>query len=182
MTSYLFLFGRTPELAFTELLALLPQSIRITPNVGYVEDEKETFDPSRFIHRLGGTVKIARIFDVLIKFNPTDIVRLLLASPGENEIVFGVSSYSSDIRITSSFLRQVKVELYSHGIKARYINSDEGRTLSSVVVEKQHVHFQHCPDSILFRDALDSPVAWHRRESNIRGTGEFRRWSGQVNI
>ncbi len=119
--AYLFVFGNAPELAEEELAAVYPN-----------------FD------LLGGTVKIAEIFD-------EPIIDKLTASkkPGQR-IIFGLSG---DATIVDA--KAIKAELEDRGFKARFILPRAGDVeLSSVVVTKQKV------DEIYLVGDLKAKTIW----------------------
>ncbi|MBI5620404.1 methyltransferase domain-containing protein [Candidatus Gottesmanbacteria bacterium] len=139
MTSYLFIFGRSPELAYQELSAvsLIPPKF-LTDDVACIEDMTGIIDTQSWIHRLGGIVKIARKLGESTVLTPNYLVEHLEGTPGET-LVFGVSLYGTSGLVDSNFLREMKELLARKNIRSRFVMPHEGDTLSSVVVTKQKV-------------------------------------------
>ncbi|MBI3956019.1 methyltransferase domain-containing protein [Candidatus Gottesmanbacteria bacterium] len=137
MSSWLFIFGRTHELSFYELAALIHDPVTtITPGVGRVEDPQETIDPGVLIRALGGTVKIAREKGKIAVLTAEEVL-LIFKNEGES-LTFGISLYGEG-HLDTRLLAGVKEGLERRGIHARYVAGHEGNALSSVVITKQHV-------------------------------------------
>ena len=140
MTSYLFIFGRSPQLALQELTAIsgaLPPPL--TPEVACIEDLSNAVDPQSWIQVLGGTVKIARKLSESTELTPATLTPYL-EHTAEDSIVFGVSVYGAEGLVTSKFLREMKELLALKHIRSRFVSAHEGDTLTSVVIAKQHVY------------------------------------------
>ncbi|MBI4099700.1 methyltransferase domain-containing protein [Candidatus Microgenomates bacterium] len=137
--NYLFVLGNAPELAEEELAAVLPAGRQVYPD----------FD------RLGGTIKIAEIFD-------TDIVAELTRDkkPGDR-IIFGLSGEAS-----YDDSRQIKRQLEELGFKARFVlPKDNDPELSSVVVSKQKVTEIYLVEGIKAKTIwVQDFEAWNRRD------------------
>jgi len=58
-SSYLFIFGRTPQLSTVELLQFFPAATPVCDRVALVSETDTA--PERLMEVLGGTVKIARV-------------------------------------------------------------------------------------------------------------------------
>lgn len=137
MSAWLFIFGRTHELSFHELAALIHCPItRIAPDVVRVEDPQEELVPEELIHRLGGTVKIAREKGSIKRLTPDTMIQFF--GDERKALTFGVSVYG-DTAIDTSLVRGIKRALEAQGIHARYVVPKERKELSSVVIAKQHV-------------------------------------------
>ena len=139
-TSYLFILGRTPNLALAELQSIYPdfQITVLHPRVIKVDD-LDVMAPSVCIHTLGGTIKIGKIIDSVPSITAEILATLLMQASQEQSIVFGVSSFTDSIRITRELLSEIKKILEATGRHVRFIEPKEGSELTSVVVEKQHV-------------------------------------------
>jgi len=135
MSGYLFIFGNSPHLSQAELSIFFPNHTLISSDVAKIEGD---VDPSLWIARLGGTVKIAKVIAHLSVLDPKSIADCL-RNNSTQRISFGVSSYSNNFRVRSTFLQQVKDELVARGISARFVAPKGGNILSSVVVAKQEL-------------------------------------------
>ncbi|OGG11084.1 hypothetical protein A2Z00_01755 [Candidatus Gottesmanbacteria bacterium RBG_13_45_10] len=135
MTGYLFVFGRTPALAFLELKSFFPNASLISPDVAYVP-AVPSLDGPAIISALGGTVKIAKVVGRLSELAPQTIVPYL---PGGQDITFGLSAYGN-VSLPRSTLHDMKKALEVGGRKARFVEARHGNALSSVVIEKNQVH------------------------------------------
>ncbi len=111
MTSYLYILGRTPDLAFSELQTFLPDVMRI-------REDAAMSAASLPIHKLGGTVKIAQVIDAL---------RI------DEKSTFGVSVYGGP-QYSVKQLEELKKQFHAD----RFV-ATRGEPLSSVVIQKQHV-------------------------------------------
>lgn len=129
MTGTLFVLGRTPLLAFSELQTYFPHAALLDSDIAYIP---EAIDAARFIRLLGGTVKIATIIGKTDTLNAYLLRDFLLPYAQDNKIIFGISRYGA-------VSRQVKIALKEHGVIARYIEP-ENNDIGSVVIDKQHVH------------------------------------------
>ena len=108
MKSYIYILGRTPDLAFLELQTFLPDVTRITSEVA----QSGALVP---IEKLGGTVKIAEVADAPVIAEKS---------------TFGISVYGGP-QIANQELDQMKKQFHA----ARFVVA-KGGPLSSVVVAK----------------------------------------------
>lgn len=135
MASHLFVLGRTPQLAFAELLSFIPGATRVTP---FVAIGDVSVDPHVLINELGGTVKIGYIVGTLDSLSPERLVSFLV--PATGSVTFGISSYAAVSAVqVGRLLRDMKQLLEAREVKARFVAPREGTELTSVVVAKQHV-------------------------------------------
>lgn len=134
--SFIFFFGRTPQLSLLELSTFFP-SRRSLGQVAALVSEGMT--PAEMMTMLGGTVKIARVVGSVPSVTPRSITPFLSKEKKSNHIVFGVSRYDCDIPISRQFLSQMKELLVQEGIGGRFIEARGEAILSSVVVAKQDV-------------------------------------------
>ncbi|OGY79413.1 MAG: hypothetical protein A3B74_01065 [Candidatus Kerfeldbacteria bacterium RIFCSPHIGHO2_02_FULL_42_14] len=150
---YAFILGNHPVISQAEIIALLPHAHILCSTNETLFIELSTDLPSDFLNGLGGTIKIARIESETKMIN-NQIFELILNKREEKQhtrnhkkrekiqirkIDFGISWYGSKNRKLA--LRnglEFKKYLKSKGIKSRLVTS-QGKTLSSVVVEKNHL-------------------------------------------
>src|SRR4030042_5747140 len=135
MTGYLFVFGRTPALAFLELKSFFPNASLISPDVAYVP-AVPSLDGPAIISALGGTVKIAKVVGRLSELAPQTIVPYL---PGGQDITFGLSAYGN-VSLPRSTLHDMKKALEVGGRKARFVEARHGDAPARVVIEKNQVY------------------------------------------
>lgn len=135
MASTLFILGRTPDLAFAELKTFFPDVTEVVTGVARTETLLPT-PPQEVLSRLGGTVKIAEVVGEVPALTPESLVPFIRIFPGK--IIFGISPYGQ-ARVGRSILDGVKELLEGRGGSVRFVESREGKTLSSVVVTKEHL-------------------------------------------
>lgn len=133
MSSYLFVFGRTPILALHELRAVCSSAQSVSSSIALAQSDE---DPRALIGRLGGTVKIAEVVRSVPNVSADGIAEVL-AQGKPTHVDFGVSFY--DVPADAHMLSLVKDALVSQGISARFVTSKHEDALSSVVVAKQHI-------------------------------------------
>ena len=138
MTSYLFILGRTPALAFLELQSLIPPVRRMTDGVALMESNDPP-DPDTLMSTLGGTVKIAVVLETSSDVSKETCMRHLKQEAKNNTITFGLSQYGDSGQDAHSMVVDIKDELEKSGFHARYVEPHEGTELSSVVIAKKEV-------------------------------------------
>ncbi len=126
MTSYLFILGRTPDLAFLELKTFLPDVTRIAEGAA----KSANTIP---IHKLGGTVKIAEIIGSVDSLTPESL------APFVDSNTFGLSFLADTHPSARTLLEGIKTLLAADGRHVRFVEPRSGSELSSVVIQKQHV-------------------------------------------
>ena len=126
MTSYLYILGRTPDLAFLELKTFLPDVSRVTDDVA----QGSSTVP---IDRLGGTVKIAENVGHIATITPE------ILAPYIDRATFGLSFYGMHQKPTRILLEGIKTLVSGSGRHVRFVEARDGSELSSVVISKQHV-------------------------------------------
>lgn len=127
-TSYLFIFGRTPDLAFLELARFFPDAVRVTNDVARVHTENPV---EKFQTILGGTVKIAREIGTISDLSAESFLPML---PNQTNLHIGISGYGAVI--PTAVLSTMKKLLETQGIRLRYATAKHGSTISSVTVDK----------------------------------------------
>jgi len=136
MDTHIFLFGRTPELAFLELKTFFPDAA-LVGGVAAVSHLELPIHPNLLLSRLGGTVKIARLSGEVTTCTPESLAGFIRDS--EHRIIFGVSVYGNMPRVSRATLEQMKMLLEGAGKSARFVEARDGKSLSSVVVAKESV-------------------------------------------
>ncbi len=137
MSQFLFVLGRTPELAYLELCSYIPEATRISPHLSLVESS----DKSRLLsifQKLGGSIKVAQVLgrehDLL-----AERLALYLIDDFTQKLTFGISSYDKTFSRVETLLYEIKKILETKGIAARFITPKAADVLSSVVVTEQHI-------------------------------------------
>ncbi len=141
MKSYLYILGRTPDLAFLELKTFLPDIARISPDIA----QSHTLMP---IEKLGGTVKIAEVVD---------------APRIKEKSTFGISVYGGP-QISIRELDEMKKQFHA----ARFV-ATRGEPLTSVVIAKnklQEIIMVKHDGVSLFADtiAVQDFESWNSRD------------------
>jgi tRNA G10 N-methylase Trm11 len=137
MTSNIvFVLGRTPDLAFAELIHTYPDRAirRIHPHAAVIQTH---IDPQAAIDQLGGTVTIGKILGEIPQINPS----LLATYIHENtlrSVTFCISHLGSE-PFSESLLQGVKHALRDRGVSSRYIVNKKHEPLSAVIVRGQDV-------------------------------------------
>jgi tRNA G10 N-methylase Trm11 len=132
-TSYFFVFGRTPQLAFKELLTFFPDAQKVAEDVAVLDLSDDT-NINQVMDVLGGTTKIAKNVGVLPILD-AQLSQFLLSDA--HSVTFGVSVYGGSA-LPKTLLSDVKKELETAGYSARYISSKDGDALTSVAIDKEH--------------------------------------------
>lgn len=159
-TQYFFQFGKFPHLSFAGLLSVLSvlgfdYSILTVYQKGVLVDIRSSFDVAFLQSRLGGTVRIVRIEEVVsvreFQSDPSDVLfHIFLAQfSKEQKNVFGVSMFrlSKDVHKLFSFthLRRMsfnlKKQLRASAYSVRVVLPDVGALeLSSASVYHHRLH------------------------------------------
>lgn len=135
-SSFIFLFGRTPQLSYLELLSFFPTLQKLGDDGALVE---AALDPMDIISKLGGTVKIAKVVGRVSSVTPQSLTGFLTKEKKSNHMVFGVSRYDTASAVGKQFLGTMKTLLAAQGISGRFIEARQEKALSSVVVSRQDV-------------------------------------------
>lgn len=139
MNQFLYLLGRTPELAVLELRSLIPDHscVELTPTVYRVELAED--EATATFHRLGGAVKLARVLATVPELTPAALVPLLLPEITSGRFTFGISAPQAGVSLPADLLRMIKEILTEQGISSRFVTHAEDEMLSSVIVATQSV-------------------------------------------
>ena len=104
MASYLFVFGRTPELSYVELQSMFPAVSRVRNDVALVSDIPD-LNPSDAISLLGGTVKIAEV----VGETDEPSIRTLKGFYGPRDLTVGIS-WHADSAYPTDLISGIKDE------------------------------------------------------------------------
>ena len=146
---YAFVLGREPAISTAELIAALnaadagfdAKTSVFTPAVMIATVEKQL--DADFFHRLGGSIKMARVVKESQNIDQ-DLLKLLEAAAGEKSLDFGLSLYDlgadpARARMFGKWMKPLSLELKNQlkagGRGARAVMA-EGLALSSVQVDK----------------------------------------------
>ena len=130
-----FIFGRTPHLSLLELQSFYPKAAPLIEGVSIVSED---VDSQKMIHLLGGTVKIVDIVSKMPELDTDLLFSELVTHVQDRHITFGISAYGR-AHVTQAILTACKKLLSARGISARYVETKQNETLSSVVISKQQV-------------------------------------------
>ncbi len=137
MKKYVFILGRKHLLSIAELAQVLGEEKVIETNrealIASLPSDFESIDPQAFLNRLGGTVKIAEIFEE-IPSSQKDTISDVLANRlqekfkgATSKINYGISAYSIKGRhdqFLRKTLKNLKIKLTNFGLKSRFINKN----------------------------------------------------------
>lgn len=162
-----FVFGRTPKLAFSELLAFYPSSVMVLPEVSCVDVDTR---PQEDIRLLGGTVKIAREVGQISAITAEELLQFLTPFVSGARIAFGISTYG-DLDIRPSLYAELKSLLSARGVTARYSEPKHEHALSSVVVTKQRLTELHIMKlgemyTVSVTEAVQDFEDWNTRDAS----------------
>jgi len=146
---YAFVLGREPAISTAELISALnaadagfdAKTSVFTPAVMIATVEKQL--DAEFFHRLGGSIKMARVVKESQEIDK-DLLKLLAGAAGETNLDFGLSLYDmgaepARARMFGKWLKplslELKKELKASGLSVRAVLA-EGLALSSVQVDK----------------------------------------------
>jgi tRNA G10 N-methylase Trm11 len=133
-SSYLFILGRTPKLAYAELRSLFPKSQLLLPDVVSLE-VSESLDVTRVMDSLGGTMKIAKLAGPVKSLSSQTLLPFIEKN---HSVEFGCSFYGfTNPPVTLSM--ELKKLLEEAGLHARFVKAEHGSALSTVVVDKAHL-------------------------------------------
>ncbi len=131
LMKYAFVLGKNPQLSAAEISAVWPQGRIIISRPKFLILELDELDCSAAIRRLGGTIKIAKVFSEETTFR--EIVSRLKAAPGSGKLKFGLSYYHCP---ETKLGMEVKRALKQAGLSSRLVVSKKGKALSSAAVAK----------------------------------------------
>ena len=134
---YFFILGTNQAISFAELSAVLDKTALTLPyaNVAII-DQAEIIDAEQLIKRLGGIIKIGRLF-AETKVDTAAMLSAIkpLARPAPGKFKFGFSYYGPGRLNLKPLGMELKKFLSGNGTSCRWVVSREP-TLSSVVVEQ----------------------------------------------
>ncbi len=126
---YAFVLGNNQALSLAEILSVLKREgfvfvvLSITTKTLVIKTEKELPDPAKFIDRLGGTIKIARLFSRIENGNiMKPILDFASDTTKDGKFIFGVSFYGEK---TKNLGFEIKKELKKAGVASRFVQGKE---------------------------------------------------------
>lgn len=138
MNKYLFLLGNHPDISIEEIKKLL-QFLNIDATYRSLTREillvntSQIINAKEIIDKLGGTIKIAQVFETSDKVCAQKIIGLI---KNEKKVRIGISSYTDEInaKAINYHLRQLKDLANDRNIKINYIIPKDKNCLSSAQV------------------------------------------------
>ena len=122
----LVVFGNTPELAWQELISVIPTAERTSDHAAIIHDA--TVAPADLMEKLGGAIKIGRLVSVVKTLDAQSLAPILSM---EKFRTFGISTVDTP-PVNTTLLGQIKEKM---GRPTRFVLGQ----LSSVVITKQRV-------------------------------------------
>jgi len=135
--SYFFILGRNTALSVAEIESVLGELIisRELANNIYIINTKDGLNPMHLQLKLGGTIKIGKIFCTADqKEIKNKIIDYIKENKIDKKLNFAINSYGCDWPQRASL--EIKKQLRQEGINSRVVESKE-KILSSVVTKKQ---------------------------------------------
>lgn len=120
--------GREKFLCRAEIEAVFGEHNLISEDVVLI-DKDEPVD----ISSLGGTIKVAKVFNQNSRSLDSDIVSYLSGQPKAGKLNFGISFYGTDKTHKGSGIK-IKKELKSKGFSVRYIQPPESNQLNAASI------------------------------------------------
>lgn len=166
MNRYLYFFGRTPELSWEELRSVEPHAQKINEFVA--EGDSDTSALQR-IEGLGGTVKIARIYNKIEQIDTDILIPLFTDALLSKQIVFSIHVIGDSRVSVGNLLKDIKTKLTNLGFHARFVYAKDTIGVSSVVFTKQSVVEliivkDHDTYIITKTEAVQDFEEWNRRD------------------
>jgi tRNA G10 N-methylase Trm11 len=137
MCQYVYIFGRTPDLARQELRRILPDGEIVDFSDGALVMLRSDEQAKAVFFRLGGSVKCAVVTKVTPDFKPDYVTSCL--NIDNKAIEFGISYYGIRSFPLPKVVDTVKRELEADGHKVRYRLPKNGVALSSATVGKTKI-------------------------------------------
>lgn len=136
---YLFIYGRTPELARVEARSVYPQLSfsHIHPDVDLVRMLPE--EPSQVMKRLGGLVRIAKLQRTFASINPNVIAEGIHAYFEDQSSITFTISVVGDISVPNHFFLETKRALQSSFSHIRFIPPTEGSMASAFQLNQKDI-------------------------------------------
>ncbi len=170
MSTFL-VFGTNPALSLAEAQAVYPEAGFRTIGSSAVGT---TSDPTSVVERLGGTVKAGRI---LLELTPNQdliegIVELIRTHPRARKIVFSLTVFGKNSKLSSKLPIELKRKLQEEGTPARWFADADGQVTPAAVKKAGLIDegYDIClfanesSISIGFTEAVQDPDAWTLRD------------------
>lgn len=141
MHKYVFELGRKWKLSAAELMSVFGDSdIEVNSEVLIKTLEKPLVSPQDFLDRLGGTIKIAEVFDEAgdLREAESKIVKYL-ENKRDGKIIFALNIFNlegSFKNVLRKLLKNVKNGLRGGGGKVRFLNKPDQNVRSVVIFEE----------------------------------------------
>ena len=143
---YFFILGNNPALSTAEISAIFPNNKLILASFEILlMNSPEPIDTANLMRKLGGTIKIGEIIDNLgvpgagdTKETVGNILEKSARELGDHKFNFGFSFYGKGYLNLKNLGLEIKKDLKSQGLSARFVVSRE-KNLSSVIVEQNNL-------------------------------------------
>lgn len=151
MSTYIFILGKEPELSKAELAARFPTLKFLSEHSEFVMMElADDFDQKQF-NRLGGQIKVGRVFSRVEKKGLiSNIVGHLSVDYESGKLNFGVSVYGWSEKNLKPLLQDLKKEFKNKEIGSRFANQDS-QNLSTA----QHKGLRGQPEILVCKELND---------------------------
>ncbi len=125
MSTYAFILGKDPDLSLSELHAVFPQALFHDFSGDFVlMDASKRLDQSTF-NRLGGSIKLAVIEELVSKKKlEQTVLEVLLSDHESGKLQYGVSVYGMHQALLRRLLLSLKKHLKAAGVSSRFANQN----------------------------------------------------------
>ncbi len=173
MISRLFFFGRTPELSLVELRTFAPTAELIQEAIAVVHEEVHVdgvlVTDRELIELLGGTVKIARLCQIVPSLEAEQLIKYLKGQDVSTRHTFAISGYGVSLGSIRQLASDIKSLFSGANISARFLLPREGTAVSSVAIEKERadelVLIHHGEEYIVGQTTAIQPFeSWSKRD------------------
>jgi tRNA G10 N-methylase Trm11 len=153
MHRYLFVLGREWKLSAAELFSVFGEDYEfITPEILCKNFHEKIDDPEKLQNRLGGTIKLAEVFDKADSLKDVESKIIgYLNKISDEKCIFAISTYnmpSASKNFLKKLLKNAKNALRYKG-KVRFLNKP-GKNVRSVAVFEEKLH-QKGTDILIFK-------------------------------
>lgn len=153
MHRYLFVLGREWKLSAAEVFSVLGENYEfITPDICLIKLHEKIDDPEKLQNNLGGTIKIAEVFDEADSLKDVESKIIgYLNKVSDEKCIFAISTYNmppGSKNFLKKILKNAKNALRYKG-KVRFLNKP-GKNVRSVAVFEEKLH-EKGTDILIFK-------------------------------
>lgn len=167
-TTFLFFYGRTPNLARFEARCVFPDAVFTSLGDGIDLVDGVTLSAEACVQRLGGITRVAKEIAVLDGLTAAGIASAIHAEEQETKEFRFILSTDEQVSVSSWVPLEVKKQLEAYGHAVRFSISKANMATAAQVLQKDTLEFS----IFLFQDkyivcktlAIQHPNAWTKRD------------------